>query len=322
MSQEHILRRIAAALAEGDAVDALARRLPPTDLQSLLLHVTRQRSARRTPADLLAHFERAAMVRPTAADPRALVELERLAFQAAAAFEAVELSPVAPLGINQVLGRIDQNNCLAAVRNAEALADPTTAQALECARRRRAGQTGTLKLCARSRPLRLQPVPDLPGYSPHFGLFSMVTAGRDRGSLDFEVESLREHLTVYLTFLNSLPRAEYTLSNIRVSVSDTAREPRRQARAEADVLAPLAAAFPAATFVLDTTREQARTYYAGLCLSLWAEDASGTSMNLADGGFTDWTRRLLSNAKERLLVSGIGVELLAKLFRAPAPRSP
>ncbi len=34
-----------------------------------------------------------------------------------------------------------------------------------------------------------------------------------------------------------------------------------------------------------------------------------------DGGFTNWTRKLLSSEKERLLTSGIGTELLLKAFR-------
>jgi hypothetical protein len=77
---------------------------------------------------------------------------------------------------------------------------------------------------------------------------------------------------------------------------------------------PLAAEFPEAGLRVDETREQGINYYAGLCFRINAA-ATGTTLNLADGGFTDWTRRLLSNAKERLLVSGIGIELIAKRFR-------
>jgi hypothetical protein len=315
MSDDRIIARIAAELAEGNVLDGLTRRLAPTDLQSLMLHVYQQRSARRTPADLLAQFERSAMVRPSTGDARALLTIERIAYECAGAFEAVELAPVSPLGVNRILGQIDQNNCLATARNAEVSADPTTAKAMECARRRRAGEKGTIKLCARSRQLRLQPV-DLPGYSPHFGIFSMVTAGRDRGSLEFEVESLVEQLAVYLTLLGRLREHGYAIGDIEVQISDTDRDERRIERARSGVIGPLAEQFAGVTFKIDMNREQARNYYSGLCLSLWAANASGKSMNLADGGFTDWTRRLLSNAKERLLISGLGIELLVKLFRA------
>jgi hypothetical protein len=231
MGEDKIIGRISRSLAEGEVVDGLTCRLIPSDLQSLMLHVYRRRSAQRSPADLVAQYERNAMVRPSTADPRALVEIERMALEAAAGFEAVDLSPVAPLGLNRVLGRIDQNNCLATVRNAEVMADPTTAKALECARRRRAGEKETIKLCSRSRQLRLQPF-DSPAFSPHFDLFSMVSAGRDRGGLTFEIESLREHIGVFLELLNRLTTLGYRFEEITVNVSDTARDSSRLARAE------------------------------------------------------------------------------------------
>ena len=41
----------------------------------------------------------------------------------------------------------------------------------------------------------------------------------------------------------------------------------------------------------------------------------GRSLELADGGAVDWTQKLLSNAKERLVISGISDERLCSLFR-------
>jgi hypothetical protein len=314
MSEDKIIGRIARKLAEGDAVDGLTQSLPTTDLQSLMLHVYRERGARRTPAELLEQYERRAMVQSKSFDVRLLLDVERAAFEQAAAFEAIDLAPVAPLGINAVLGQIDQNNCLATVRSAEVLADPTTAKALECARRRRAGDTGTIKLCARSKQLRLQPF-DKPGFSPHFNLFSLVTAGRDRGSLAFELESLREHLSLYLGLLRRLGTMGFHIAKVDIAISDTARDEGRLERARTEVLEPLSREYPDASLRIDLTREQGRNYYSGLCLGIDAFNREGMRLNLADGGFTTWTQRLLSNAKERLLVSGMGIELLVKLFR-------
>jgi hypothetical protein len=285
MNDEKIIARIVRQLAEGDAVEGLAQGLPPTDLQSLMLHVYRTRSANRSSSEILAQYERSLMLRPSAANPRALIEVERLAFESAAAFEALDLSPIAPLGINHVFGRIDQNNCLATVRNAEVMADPTTAKALECARRRRTGESGTIRLCSVLRQLRLQPFDA--GISPHFGLFSMVSAGRDRGGLMFEMESLREHIGVYIDLLTRLSAAGYRFEDVSISISDTARDAARLSRAEQDVMEPLANAAGYIEFRLDHEREQARGYYTGLCLSINATDPTGQRCNLADGGFTD-----------------------------------
>jgi hypothetical protein len=39
----------------------------------------------------------------------------------------------------------------------------------------------------------------------------------------------------------------------------------------------------------------------------------GHEIEIADGGFTDGTQRLSGNRKERLLISGMGLELLYKM---------
>src|SRR5262245_61946187 len=139
MTNPSLITRIGRALNATDALEALTTRLPATDLQSLLLHVFAQRTARRREADLLQQYERSAMVRPGGVDARELHALEHAAYDSAPQFEAIELAPVAPLGLNTVLGRIHQNNCLATIRGVEVLADPTTVAALECARRRNGG---------------------------------------------------------------------------------------------------------------------------------------------------------------------------------------
>jgi hypothetical protein len=46
-------------------------------------------------------------------------------------------------------------------------------------------------------------------------------------------------------------------------------------------------------------------------LKISATDANGQRLPLVDGGCTTWTQQLLSDRKERLLVSGIGLSLLA-----------
>jgi hypothetical protein len=152
-------------------------------------------------------------------------------------------------------------------------------------------------------------------FAPHFGLFTLVTAGRAEAEFQFEMRSLREHLEVYLGLLveSENPAARPVVIDVRVS--DTARDENRLRRVPAEVFDPLAKKFPKVDFTLDSQRKQGLHYYNGLCLSLDAQESKGGEvLNLADGGFTIWTQRLLANAKERLLVSGIGIELLARSF--------
>lgn len=222
-SRRPILDRIARQAGLDDLPEVLAARLPASDLASLLLHAMRER-ARRAPTELLAQVDRQPLLSPSSADARRLLELDRAAFAAAARFEAVELSPVSPLGTNFVLGGIDQNSVLSALRGTEVLADPTAAQALECARRRRElarrKDRSPVKLCSSHRAVRQQPV-DVPGFTPHFRLFSLVSAGPVEPEDRFETESLAAHLAVYLELLRALAEAGWRIGRVGVALSDT-----------------------------------------------------------------------------------------------------
>lgn len=39
----------------------------------------------------------------------------------------------------------------------------------------------------------------------------------------------------------------------------------------------------------------------------------GEEQEIADGGWVDWTQKLLENRKERLLISGVGLEWLYQM---------
>lgn len=276
------LKRIGREAGVPELADVFAQ-VPPTDLKSLLLHVFQAQAGRRDPAALLAQYERDGTVAPAPSGHA----LDGIALAAADGFEPVELAPVNPLGLNAVLGRIHQNNVLSTIRTTEVVADPTAALALECAVRRRRGED-TVRLCTVGRMLRLQPIPDIPGYTPHFRLFALVTAGRSQPSHGFEIEALTEHLAVYTRLLDALGVRGYT--------RELAGEPRLE--------------LPGTSFDL----ERSSTYYDGPMLQISATDDEGITYPLADGGRVDWTQRLLSSRKERLLTSAIGIGLIAERF--------
>jgi hypothetical protein len=307
-----IAERIARDLGVPDLVDKLIA-LPANELTSLLLEVTRRRE--RTAAELLAQYARDRAVHPTSDDPRVLVAVEAHAYAAAAGFTPVTLSPVAPLGLNVVLGEIDQNSTLAAVRNLEVLADPTTVLALQTALERK--DDAIVRKCAIARMLRMQPF-DNPAFSRHFALFALTTGGRARAGHAFELEALAEHLAAHLTLLGRLAADGYEIRDVRVEIADTGGDgPGRLAAVESQLFPSLAAQHPHASFALDRARTHAMQYYRGLCLHVTARDVDGEVQQLSDGGSTDWTARLLSNAKERFFVSGLGLELLLRRFLRP-----
>ena len=74
------------------------------------------------------------------------------------------------------------------------------------------------------------------------------------------------------------------------------------------VLELLEVRFPDVDLRFDDERQGGRNYYAPACFQVNVRDAQGEVMLLADGGFTDWTQKLLGNRRERLLISGFGTE--------------
>lgn len=331
--------------------ERLAREVAASDLQSLMLEVYRQRAGSTAAPDLLAQAGRNLLFEPSSVDARTFASFDRGAFEAASEFEASDLAPACPFGASQVLGGQSQNNILTTIRNAESLGDSTIAMAIEAARRRKR-KNEVVRMCASHRVTRLQPL-DIPGLTPHFRLFAMITAGRDTGSSRFEVEHLREHIRVYLRMLRLLNEAGWRAKNPVVELTDmvaaeaalqaagvTQEEVRASVRAhwfggserflkergiqvtagadsllEKEVIAPLAAEFPEASLRVNPSRLEGYGYYRRYAMRIAPEAPDGVRYPVADGGFTDWTARLMGNRKERLMISGIGSELFCKKYR-------
>ncbi len=318
-----LLARILQESNAPDLLEILAERLTPTDLQSLLLEVYRLRATRQTPARLLEQYEQNRFVRPSPVNPHTLLEFDRLALSLCTpAFEVVELAPVCPLGTVTAVASVSQNNTISTVRNTELVADSTNFLALECAVRRALLQTPQrserVRLCASHRLLRAQHYQG-PGAFAHFRLFALCTAGRDAGSYRFETETLAEQLAFYLCLLTNLQAKGYTFDRLKFALTDF--DETHGASLHFGVLEPLAAQFPDVEIGFAPERTTGRGYYAGVCFHIHATDREGKDHLLVDGGFTDWTQQLLSNRKERLVISGIGSERVCSLF-APGTIDP
>ena len=270
------LARIERATGVRDLAQLLVERLAPSDLTSLLLEVARRRAVRLEPAQILRQYERDRFVRPGEADTS---EAEGVALSLVPEdFERVELSPLAPFGTGSVLAGLSQDWAVATVRSTEVVADVTNLLALEAALSRRSSRDET-KLYACERVVRPQ-ASDNPAQLAHFRLLGLCTAGRGERWHDWETRNATEHLAFYWKLLAQL--------------GATGAEIRLGGGLELEVAA--------------TRDPQERPYYAGGWFSIDVEGA-----NVADGGFVDWTQRLLSDRKERCLISGVGIERLASL---------
>ena len=316
--KEKIIERILRTAQVPDLLEILTQRLSQSDLQSLLLEVYRKRAHTLTPRHLLQQYEQNRFVQPATVDPKKLLEFDRLASSVlASSFELLELSPVCPLGTSSVVAPLDQDNAVTTIRNTEVCSDSTNVLALECARRRRASDRdkghpeADTRLCASHRLLRPH-LPDNPASFPHFRIFSLCTAGRDQGSYGFEVAALREHLEFYVRLLQSAQQAGFRLEGVRTSI--TVFDQSRYQVLKAEVLDKLALSYSEVEFMFNQAHGSRPGYYSGVRFQMYARDKTGTDYFIVDGGFTDWTQQLLSNGKERLLISGMGSERFVALF--------
>jgi hypothetical protein len=288
------------------AYDALTHALPASHLWSLLLEVADARAARRQPAELGGQWDRDRFVQPAPVDQRSLNEVDRLLLAAAAAFESIELSPVAPLGVCSIMGHVSQNKILSALRGTEVVSDPTNVLALECARRLRRDRATVVRLATSHRCVRAQEIPKRRGFTASFRIFCLASAGLERPNHAFVVDAVAEQMTIMLQALDSLEQYGFRFPNRRVTVLATEEKAALGDRI-ADRLAQ-----PVSRDLLD------HPYYNhGLRFQIAAHSSDGIEIPLIDGGAFDWVARLTSNRRAAYVASGLGSQLMALMFRRP-----
>ena len=278
--------------------------LPGADLTSVLLEVMRRRAGVESPASVLRSHARDRFVRPAQvpfADLRRTedVILESLPDDT----EVIPLAPLVPLGTHTSVGSVDPRIVLATVRRTEVAADPTNGLALIAAERRRsllrtnARSTERVRLAALQRVVRTQRFEGNAAFA-HFEIAGFVTAGRVERHDAFERDALAEHLG----FLVGSFRAAGA-RQIRVGITDLTGD------SMGEILDSVLSTLGGVEVVNEPDRARGRGYYERCCFQVYA-DIDGVSEQIADGGLIDWTQQLVASRKERLCISGIGVERL------------
>jgi hypothetical protein len=310
--------------------EALASGMPGSEVWSLLMGVLEERARARTPASLREQWRTDRFVQPCAVDQRALLEMDGHLLAAAADFEALELSPVAPLGVCASVALASQNKIVSTARGTEVVSDPTNVLALECARRLlersegnhsqgsdgnqggRGGQgapvsdakaAAHVRLATSHRCTRAQAIPKRPGFAAHFRMFCLASAGYEQENRALTTSALTEHINTHLAALERLNRHGYSVSACAVrllSIEKNAELARRVAEGVRGV--------PVEHQVLE------HPYYDGLRFMIDVLAPDGSPLPLIDGGTFDWLRKLTSNNKLVYVASGMGSQLVATLF--------
>ena len=259
----------------------------------------------RHPPTLLQQWVRDRFTSLAAVDQRTLVELDGHLLASASKFEAVELSPLAPLGVCSSLTPGSQRRIVSALRGTEVVADPTNVLALECARRLRADASQIVRFATSHRCVRAQEVPKGPGFAQHFRIFCLATGGAEQKDHAFVIGALTEQIATHLAAMDRLEQHGYAFPERSLTVLGT------PARASvADRIAAAVHGIPVSRASLDNS------YYDGLRFMLNVRATEGQSIPFVDGGAFDWLGQLTSNRKLVFVASGMGSQLAAHLFRS------
>lgn len=376
---EMIVRRIVKEEKISRIFDLLAKKIEPTDLQSLLLALYEKLVQRINIRDIMNQYRQNRFVKLCDLNQKEILKFDNLIYDVVPKeFESIELSPISPLGANSILTKINQKNILSTIRNTEVVADVTMSLALECARRRNQLLQSSPKsplainLCTSHRCIRLQRFVENLGFTPHFRVFGACTEGRDAGYEKFESENLIKHISAYLDLVEIANKSGYFSGGVSVSFSDIRiaekiidnfkiskekigrntqvkefdlfdhlqinfpksvsaiceipikeinrhrlqKPVRFLSEIEKKAVEILKIKYPKVNFQFDFKRIAGIGYYETLCFKIVAKNKFGQEFPLADGGLTDWAKKLLVNKKERLFTSGFGSELFCRNFKA------
>lgn len=290
-------------------ISLLADELSGTELNSLLLEVFSRRAQQPTAPELLKQYEQNRFVQPANTDFIHLLEksLQTLKCLSRHQFLPLQVSPLSQLGTCSVVATVDQDKVVSALRNCEVLSDATNALAMYISSQKKKQKNNNasthIKYCTTQRHVRSQPF-QVKGFSPHFTIGCLVSAGTDTGNYGFEKKAIAEHFVALQEVLTTV----FNAGPVRFRLQQRADYPDAFIPA---MLEYLHAQLPALEVTVDET-PGSNNYYKGLqfkaVITLQQRD-----FEIADGGLVTWTQQLLNNKKERFFISGFGLELLNKL---------
>jgi hypothetical protein len=309
------IARIVRSLGDSRLVHRLATGVTPADLTTLLLAVAAERAAEADAPGRLGRYVTDRFSRPGNAPFLHLRRIEDAFIRAVPHdWDWVTASPLVPFGTHHVLGEISQDWVVTTVRPNEVAADPTNALALEAAARRR--DTAIRRSTEPQRLATIQRVTRAQKYSgdeasAHFSLLGLVTAGRSQPSEGFDTQAMVDHLSVYVTALSDI------VQRIDIVLSTSRNKPGRELIAQ---VRRRVGTHSNVEVTEDPDRLTGQRYYSRACFKVNVT-AGKDSFEICDGGFTDWTVRLLDDRRERLLISAAGLDRLALALQVDQPRT-
>ncbi|MGD8779340.1 MAG: hypothetical protein PVH88_10315 [Ignavibacteria bacterium] len=315
-----IIEKIVAKIGIPNIIELLVDRISFGELSSLLLKTFELKTAKKNYRDILKEFQSNRFVKPSDINPIIQRKLELAIFSLLPGeFELIDLSPLAPLGTTSVLTTNHQNNVVSAIKNVEVAADTTNILALECAKRRNellkkdSKSLEPVKLCAGQRLTRTQ-LFESEFFSAHFNVIALCSAWKAEGNDGLEGSNLAEHIKIHVSILEKIVYKN-ELKCINVKFFNYAGYDN------SDLIERIKALFcnkDHICFKVENNSEFGKNYYSRLRFVVSLTAKNNEEYDYIDGGFTDWTRKLLNNKKEKLLTSGVGTDFLLRTVKTKA----
>jgi len=306
-SKDMIADRILSRLGDMGLIEKLLS-MPNSDLNSLLLKVYQEQAEGVTPVDIVKAFGANRFSVPSEIDPVKYhnFEAELLTLAQESGMKTILLSPAAPFASCSSFGCVSQNNVVSATRGNEILSDPTNMLAIIIAKQlkeKTADNRTPLHYCTTARVLRAQVFPVRRGYYSHFGIFCIVSSGKDGGSYLCEKDMLMTQLAYYRKML---------INRLDAKLSIVLRKRRGYSDSDGfynNMAEMVRNEFPGVPVSLDPEFVE-NNYYKGIHFSIFMEKEGGERAEVGDGGFVDWMQQMTGNKKDRCLISGIGLDRL------------
>ena len=302
--RKDILHRIEQKLNMPSLSDKLTNELSSSDFNSLLTEVFEQRAEKVSPNEMLKLYAQNRYAKPAICDAIQYhrLEIDMLTAAEEKGVQSIILSPASLFGCCSVFGAVSQNKVISATRNLEILSDATNMLALYVASGIKDGSlshaNAPIHLCSTHRHIRYQSEFRV-GMLPHFGIFTMVSAGKSRSSYAFEIEALLFQLQFYRDYWMQKHGSMLSLSFSR---RKGYKDPNGFFNRVIEVVKENI------DMEIEINEQENNTeYYKGLQATLNAR-TDGKIIEIGDIGFTDWTQKLLNNTSERLLISAMALD--------------
>jgi hypothetical protein len=304
-----IIKKIQSKLAKKEDILSELRDLSNSELNSFLLELFRLKSQDITPSELLNQFRNNRFVSPADIDIVKIkeIEIEWLKYAAENNFKTINLSPLAPFGSCSAVGLVNQNNVVSALRGTEIVSDATNILALKIANdsKETTDKRSIIRYSTTHRHVRGQYFTN-PAFSAHFSVFCLASGGFDTGNYEFEISQLNEHIRILLNLLSRRFKDDQLF--IKFYLKENSERLHSLLKNKQDLL------FRTDKEIL-LKKDLDSKYYQAVQFKIGIKK-DNQEIDLADGGDVSWTQKLLGNKKHRLFISGIGLDLMEKIYKS------